>query len=110
MARKPTRPAKAVAVDLEAAIEFAADGIVSKTLLVQPGANVSLFCMAAGQALTEHTASWPAAIHVLRGSGTVRLGRKNHQARPGSWYYMPKGLLHAVRADEDFVFLLTLFR
>jgi quercetin dioxygenase-like cupin family protein len=97
-------------LDLEAAVEFAADGIVSKTLLVQPGANVSLFCMAAGQSMSEHAASCPAAIHVLKGSGAVRLGRKSHQARPGSWYYMPKGLLHALRADEDFVFLLTLFR
>jgi len=110
MAKKVARLTKAVAVDLEAEAEFAAGGIVSKTLLVQPGANVSLFCMAAGQAMTEHTASWPAAIHVLKGSGVVRLGRKSHQARPGSWFYMPKGLVHALRVDEDFVFLLTLFR
>lgn len=110
MAKKVARLTKPVAVDLEAAVEFAADGIVSKTLLEQPGCKVILFCMATGQSLSEHTASCPAAIHVLKGKGVVRLGRKSHQARPGSWYYMPKGLLHALRADEDFVFLLTLFR
>jgi quercetin dioxygenase-like cupin family protein len=52
----------------------------------------------------------PAVIHVLRGRGKVKLGRTWHAVKPGTWIHMRTGLDHAVRAEEDLVFLLTLFR
>jgi quercetin dioxygenase-like cupin family protein len=99
-----------VAVDLAAMSEFARDGIVSKSIVENERHKVILFALAAGQELSEHTASVPAVIHVVSGVGTVELGGQEHEARPGMLYYMPAESRHAVRARDDLVFVLTMFR
>jgi len=99
-----------VYVDLEEMIEFARDGIVSKTILKAMDKEVSLFCMSAGQMLSSHTSSFPAIIHVLQGKGEVTLANKKYEAKPNAWFYMPANLPHAIQATENLVFLLTLFK
>jgi quercetin dioxygenase-like cupin family protein len=96
--------------DLFAMAEVAAGGIVSKTLIENDHHKLVHFTFAPGQELSEHTASVPAVIHVLSGAGTVTLGDDRHPAQPGSLFYMPAGLRHAVHADGELVFLLTMFR
>lgn len=97
-------------IELEEAIEFAKDGIVSKTLMEEPQGKVVFFCFTAGQSLSEHTVPFPAAIYVLKGSGNIMIGHKVFPAGPGVWLYMPAGLPHAIQATEDFVFLLHMFK
>lgn len=97
-------------VNLEDMIEFARDGIVSKTVLKKADKEVSLFCMSTGQSLSTHAASYPAIIHVLRGKGEVTLKNRKYEATANAWFYMPAKLPHAVEAIEDLVFLLTLFK
>ena len=99
-----------VVADLEAMVDVAEQGIVSKAVVENEHHKIIHFTLAAGQELSEHTASVPAAIHVLRGEGTVSLGGEEHEARPGMLYYMPAELKHAVVARGDLVFLLTMFR
>ncbi|NLK25957.1 MAG: cupin domain-containing protein [Euryarchaeota archaeon] len=96
--------------DLKALAEFAQDAIVSKVFLDRPAVNMTLFCMSRGQSLSEHTASKPAAIHVLQGRGVIHLGEEKYDATAGTWVYMPKDQRHAIDAAEDMVFLLTLFK
>jgi len=100
----------AFVTNLETMIEFAKDGIVSKTFLDTKDLKMVLFCMAKGQSLSEHTASMPASIHVLKGKAIITLGEKKYEASPGMWIYMPAELKHAISALEDFVFLLTLHK
>jgi len=97
-------------VDLESMMEFARDGIVSKTVARRAGSETSLFCMSTGQELSTHSASFPAIIHVLKGRGQITLGSRAYEAKPNAWIYMPKGLRHSVQATESLVFLLTLFK
>ncbi|MCK5548702.1 MAG: cupin domain-containing protein [Thermoplasmata archaeon] len=97
-----------VVSDLDSMIEFAKEGIVSKTLTDQPRVKVVLFCMSAGQSLSEHTASVPATVHVLKGEGTITLDKKDFEASPGTWVFMPQKQLHALSAKKDMVFLLHL--
>ncbi len=97
-------------VELGSLIEFAKDGIVSKTFLERPEVKMVLFCMSKGQMLSEHTSSMPAAIHTLRGNAIIKLGEEDHEASPGTWIYMPANTVHAITAEDDLVFLLTLFR
>ncbi len=99
-----------IAADLEAMVQIAADGIVSKSIVENQHHKIILVCLAPGQELSEHTASVPAAIHVLRGRGTVKLGDAVHETGPGKLYYMPAELRHAVVAEDELVFLLTMFR
>ena len=97
-------------VDLEGMIEFPRDGIVSKTVLKTTGKDITLFCMSTGQLMSSHTSSYPAIIHVLQGKGEVTLAKKKYEAKPNVWFYMPSDLPHAIRATENLVFLLTLFK
>ncbi|MFQ6617827.1 MAG: cupin domain-containing protein [Fidelibacterota bacterium] len=96
--------------DLEDMVEFARDGIVSKTILEMEFTKVTLFCMSSGQSLSEHTASLPAIVHILNGEGKFTLGDESHNVKKGKWIFMPANLKHAVKAEEDLVFLLTLFK
>lgn len=100
----------AFVTNLETMIEFAKEGIVSKTFLDRPDLKMILFCMAKGQSLSEHTASMPASIHVIRGKAMIILEEKKYEAVPNTWIYMPAELKHAIDALEDFVFLLTLHK
>jgi len=97
-------------VDLESMVEFAQDGIVSKTVAKKTGGEISLFCMSTGQELSTHSASFPAIIHVLKGKGQITLRTQLYEAKPNTWFYMPKGLPHSVHSTENLVFLLTLFK
>jgi len=104
------RNKKGVYADLESMVEFAKDGIVSKTLVKTSSREVSLFCMSAGQSISTHKSSFPAIIHVLRGNGDVTLVNKTYRGKLNAWFYMPAHLPHAIEANENFVFLLTLFK
>ena len=101
---------KALIADLNASVQFAERGIVSKTLHESPALKLVLFCFEPGQALSEHTAPFEAVIHVLSGSADVKLGTETFDAKPGALYVMPAGLAHAINAKERFVFLLTMTR
>ena len=56
--------------DLNAQVQFAEKGIVSKTLHESPAVKLVLFCFEPGQALSEHPAPFEAVIQVLEGKGT----------------------------------------
>ena len=99
-----------VVADLEAMVEVAEKGIVSKAIVENEHHKIILFTLAPGQELSEHTASVPAVIHVLSGRGRVVLGGVEHEAGMGKLYYMPAEYRHAVQADEELSFLLTMFR
>src|SRR5262245_60141710 len=98
-----------VAVQLADKIEFVSDGIVSKTLAEGDFGETELFCISAGQTLSEHTASRNAAVHFIQGRGRIKLADEWHDAIPGTWVFMPAGLPHALEAQEGLVFVLTLF-
>jgi quercetin dioxygenase-like cupin family protein len=102
--------AEPIVADLEAMAQVADQGIVSKSIVENDHHKIVHFTFAPGQALSEHTASVPAVIHILRGSGTVVLGGVAYEAGPGKLFYMPADLKHAVQAGEELVFLLTMFR
>lgn len=99
-----------IVVDLRAATEHATDAIVSRPIIENEHHKVVLFSFAAGQELSEHTASVPAAIQILDGRAGVRLGEQAHEAGPGTFIYMPANLRHAVHAQTDMTMLLTMFR
>ena len=95
--------------ELEAMMQFAEGGIVSKTLVDRPTlVNVSLFMMATGQTMSSHAASRPATIHVLGGEGKITIGEQTHDSKRGSLFYMPAGQPHALESTDNLVFLLYL--
>ena len=105
-----SKTAGPLAADIEQMIQFAGGGIVSKTIVEAERVEFILFCMEAGQQMSEHTASVPAAIYVVRGAASVKLGDEVHEARAGCFFYMPAQLPHAIVAKENLVFLLVMAR
>lgn len=99
-----------IVADLHDMVEVADQGIVSKTVVENEHHKLVHFTFAPGQELSEHTASVPAVIQVVEGKGRVILGGVTHEAVPGKLFYMPAELKHAVKADEELVILLTMFR
>ena len=103
-------PDQPVVADLSALREVAEGGIVSKPIVENEHHKIVHFTFAAGQELSEHTASVPAVIHILDGAGRVVLDGVTHEAGPGMLFYMPAELRHAVQAETPLVMLLTMFR
>jgi quercetin dioxygenase-like cupin family protein len=88
--------------------KFAANGIVSRTLLRTANTRVVLFGFAEGQELTEHTSTQSAVVQILSGECEFSLGGKPHTAKAGDLIYLPPNLRHAVSATKQFSMLLTL--
>lgn len=99
-----------VITDLGAMAQVAEKGIVSKTIVENEHHKLVHFTFASGQELSEHTASVPAVIQVLAGRGEVVLEGTTHEASPGMLFYMPAEMRHAVKAADELVILLTMFR
>ncbi|HHY86900.1 MAG TPA: cupin domain-containing protein [Verrucomicrobia bacterium] len=99
---------KGSVLSLEKETRFAANGIVSRTLLRTETMRVVLFGFAEGQELTEHTSTQQAIVQILSGECEFSLDGKPHVLRAGDLVYMPPNLRHAVRALTQFSMLLTL--
>ncbi len=103
-------PQKEKILSLAQETQFAANGIVSRTLLKTAHSRVVLFGFAQGQELTEHTSTQHATIQILSGACEFSLGGKPHALKAGDFLYMPPHLPHAVKATEAFSMLLTLVK
>ena len=88
--------------------KYAANGIVSRTLLRTANSRTVLFGFAEGQELTEHTSTQHALIQILSGECEFPLDGQPHHLKAGDFLYMPPNLAHAVRATTQFSMLLTL--
>lgn len=87
-----------------------ADGTLSRTILQDEHLKAVLFGFAAGQELSEHTASMPAIMHFLSGEAEVTLGPDRIEAKPGAWIHMPPQMPHSIRANSPVVMLLLLLK
>ncbi len=86
------------------------DSILSRTFYDGDDVRGVLFSFAAGQELSEHTASSPAILHFLSGEATVTLGGETVDAHAGSWAHMPPNLKHSIHAKTPVTMLLVLIR
>jgi quercetin dioxygenase-like cupin family protein len=86
------------------------DTIISRTLHSGHDVKAVLFGFAAGQELSEHTASRPATLLFLSGEAELTLGDDTQHAQAGTWVHMPPHLPHSVRAKTGVVMLLLLIQ
>jgi len=91
-------------------VEYAADSIVSKTILDKPVGTITLFAFDKGQKLSEHTAPYDAVVQVIDGSAQLTIGGKDVKVLAGEIIVMPGNVPHAVTALEKFKMLLTMIR
>lgn len=99
-----------VILDLAAEVSPPENGILSRTIYEDATVKAVVFGFDTGQALSEHTSSKPAILHVLSGRAAITLGTDQVSAQAGTWIHMPPKLTHAVHAEEPTVMLLLLLR
>ncbi len=83
------------------------DSILSRTFYNGEDKAI-LFAFAAGQELSEHTASRPAILHFLQGEARLTLGGDEFHAQPGTWAHMPAQMAHSIYAQTPVIMLLYL--
>ncbi len=91
-------------------IDMPKEGILSIPVEDNEYCKVVLFMMPAGQYISPHTTAMPATIYVLQGKADFTLGEEPHVVKAGDHFFMPPAFNHAIKAHEDFAFLLTFNR
>lgn len=91
-------------------IEYAADSVVSKTVLSKPVGTITLFAFDKGQGLSEHQTPYDAVVQVIDGTGRVTIDGSDHTIATGEIIIMPANVPHSVTADEKFKMQLTMIR
>ena len=89
-------------------IEYPKQGILSKDIAKGSRLNVTLFCMAKGAELDEHTSTKEGTVHVIEGKGIFNLKGKNITMEKGRFIFMEKNAIHSLKAHENTSFLLSL--
>jgi len=100
----------AKAADLAGLVDYAADSIVSKTIIDKSVGTITLFAFDAGQSLSEHQAPFDAVVQVVAGAAIIIIDGKEIETQAGGIIIMPANIPHAVKAKERFKMLLTMIR
>jgi nitric oxide dioxygenase len=95
--------------ELKKLIEYPTSGILSKAVDKNDKVEISLFCMAKGTDLSEHTSTREGLVVVLDGNGEFILEGKRIKMTPGVFIHMSSNAVHALKATENTAFLLILF-
>lgn len=93
---------------LQNKIEYAETGVLSKVLLKAPYIQYTLFCLAAKTDIAEHTSTRNAVVYVIEGQGTLTLEGQDIPLEPGVFVFMSANAPHALTAETNLAFLLTL--
>ncbi|MBW4574749.1 MAG: cupin domain-containing protein [Aphanothece sp. CMT-3BRIN-NPC111] len=101
-------PHPSLAIQLQEKIEYPKQGVLSKVLIKDSCCQYTLFCLAAGTDISEHTSARNATVHVIEGSGLLTLAGQEIPLEPGVFVFMPAHAPHAVKAKDNLAFLLTL--
>ena len=89
-------------------IEYSKKGILSKEIVKNSKLDITLFCMAKGTKISEHTSTKQGFVYVIEGGGLFNLEGKNITMSSGVFIYMKEGAIHSLKADENTSFILVL--
>jgi quercetin dioxygenase-like cupin family protein len=95
-------------INIEESAPVVGHGIVSRTVLATPELRAVLFTFAAEQALTEHTSTSRALIHILTGECEFSVAGQPRSLKSGDVLHLPPNAPHAVRATTAMTMLLVL--
>lgn len=89
-------------------ISYSNGGILSKVLRKTDKQNITLFSMAKGTEMTEHTSTKEGYVYVLEGDGIFTLEGEEIKMAKGVLIYMKKNAVHSLKANKNTSFLLLL--
>ena len=89
-------------------IDYPESGVLSKIIWKSEQSQCSLFCLAAQTEISDHTSTRNATVQVLAGTGELTLNSDTILLTPGVFVFMPANAPHALVADSNLAFVLTL--
>lgn len=89
-------------------IEYPKKGILSKEVIKGDKLNITLFCMAKGTEISEHTSTKQGFVYVIEGKGNFNLAGQDIVMLGGVFIYMKENSVHSLRADKNTSFILVL--
>jgi len=89
-------------------IEYPNEGILSKEILKDEKVDVTLFCMASGTEIDEHTSTRSGFVYVVDGKGLFNLEGADIEMVPWVFIPMAENAVHSLKAEENTSFLLVL--
>ncbi len=95
--------------NIQEMIEYPSSGILSKEILKTKQFDSTLFIMAKGADLSEHTSTREGIVHILEGKGVFTLEGDDIEMNPEVFINMNRGAVHALKAEENTAFVLILF-
>ena len=104
------QPSFTVLANLLDEVEIPENGTLSRVVFNAAGLRVVLFAFDTGEQLTDHAATVPAVVQVIKGRLEMTLGDQMVEIDPSSWVHMDAHLIHALVALEPSVVILTLQR
>ncbi len=94
--------------NLKARIEYPKEGIISKVISKTNKKEVTLFSMAAGTKISEHTSTKEGMVYVIEGEGGFTLQGEKIRMEPGVIIFMDKNAAHSLEAEKNLSFVLVL--
>lgn len=91
-------------------VDYQPGKVVSLTLAQQPGAGITLFAFAEGEAISTHAAGGDAMATVLEGTAEITIDGVPHVLNAGEAIIMPAGIPHAVQAVTAFKMYLVVVK
>jgi len=89
-------------------IDYSNKGILSKEIVKNGKFNVTLFCMAKGTEISEHTSTRSGFVYVVEGEGHFNLKGEDILMAGGVFIYIEANSAHSLKADENTSFILAL--
>jgi quercetin dioxygenase-like cupin family protein len=89
-------------------IEYPQTGVKSKTLLEDANCRYTLMMLGVGMHIAEHTNPRNATVNVIEGQGVLMLEDKELVLEAGVFAFIPATARHAITAETNLAFLLTL--
>lgn len=89
-------------------IKYSKKGVLSKVIAKSNKIDVTLFCMAEGTELSEHTSTKQGYVYVIEGDGIFNLEGKDIKMSSGVFIYMKENSIHSLKVSKNTSFILSL--
>lgn len=84
--------------------------VVSREIIRKPSGTMTVFAFDKGDGLSEHTASFDAAVYLLEGEAEIRIDGKPYSVKEGEMIIMPANKPHALKAVTRYKMLLVMIK
>ncbi|NLJ75903.1 MAG: cupin domain-containing protein [Peptococcaceae bacterium] len=91
-------------------VDYQEGRVVSRTLAQLPQVGLTLFSISRGEGISAHTSPGDALVQILDGVARITIGEQTFNVQQGQSIVLPSGVPHALDADENFKFLLTVIK